>query len=743
MKKNNVFYIIALILIISLSGCKPEAFFYTYSSTYFPGHEITFYNNSENAKSYLWDFGDGTTSDEMQPTHIYNKEGFYTVTLTVFRKDKSDSLSLTLEILKPELPEACFSTLRDTFYTNESVYFTNCSEFSTYYDWSFGDGTFSDYEEPTHTYTQAGTYSVKLIASKNGDLQDDTTKRLVIEARAPIPCFSINGGSNHYTNSDIGFTNCSQYAESYFWYFDNSSTSTETHPSTRYTAAGSYTVSLTSYGSGFSIDTTHIVNIQAIAPNSCFTHGLNLYSNESISFNSCSQYTEYIRWNFGDGSTSSSSSTSHSFSDTGYYNVRLVAYGAGFTDTTIKTLHITLRPPQACFTVETNNYINEPVSFNYCSNYTTSCEWNFGDGETSNVMGDVTHTYDAVGDYTVTLIAYGNGMEDIETKTINIDYRTPIAEFSFDKEAYLVNEGVQFINTSQYASSYEWDFDDYSANSYVFEPNHSYSSVGTYNVTLTATGDGGYTDIVDHDVLVINMPNSSFDTELDIYPIDTVIEFDNLSDDANSYLWDFDDGATSDLFEPTHSYSAAGNYNVTLTASAYEYSDTDDKTITIFQPPTPCINTNYTLYAVDENISFENCTDFGDSYLWRFGDGLTSAQYHTTHQYSSAGTYNVILEVVKNGFTFSSEPYTLTIIDYPVAEFATTYSSYSVGEDIYFSNLSSNENTYAWDFGDGYTSEEENPTHSYTDPGTYTVTLTVSYNGQYPNTFDFDLTIVE
>jgi PKD repeat protein len=131
---------------------------------------------------------------------------------------------------------------------------------------------------------------------------------------------------------------------------------------------------------------------------------------------------------------------------------------------------------------------------------------------------------------------------------------------------------------------------------------------------------------------------------------------------------------------------------------------------------------------VDESIQFTNSSKDATSYSWSFGDGSTSTQESPSKAYSSAGTFTVTLVATGPGGSASST-LQITINAAPVAGFTPSLTSALVGDNILFTNSSTNSTTYAWDFGDGTNSTQQAPTKAYTEAGTYTVTLTATGAG--------------
>jgi PKD repeat protein len=128
---------------------------------------ITFTNTSKNATSYLWDFGDGNTSTDKNPTHVYSTVGNFSITLTASVEGSENSSSKSITISYPA-PVASFTVDKSKALTGETITFTSTSQNAISYSWDFGDGNSSTDENPTHSYSVAGTFIVELTATGEG-----------------------------------------------------------------------------------------------------------------------------------------------------------------------------------------------------------------------------------------------------------------------------------------------------------------------------------------------------------------------------------------------------------------------------------------------------------------------------------------------------------------------------------------------------------------------------------------------
>ena len=223
----------------------------------------------------------------------------------------------------------------------------------------------------------------------------------------------------------------------------------------------------------------------------------------------------------------------------------------------------------------------------------------------------------------------------------------------------------------------------------------------------------------------------------------TVSFTDKSTGDITSWLWDFGDGSTTTQQNPTHTYDDPGTYTVSLTVTGAGGSDTKTTTITVESPPPPQPDPPVADFVASPTsgttpltVSFtDKSTGDITSWQWDFdGDGVVdSTQQNPTYTYNEPGTYTVTLTVSgPGGDSTKARTNYIEVSQYippqvPVADFTATPTTGNAPLTVQFTDNSANDPTnWLWDFGDGSTSTQQNPAHTYNDPGTYTVTLTVS-----------------
>ncbi len=434
------------------------SFTYESNNNFTTPSEITFTNTSSNAVSYDWDFGDGSdhVTDE-NPVHTYAATGDYTVTLIATNGSKTDTETAAITIT-PEDPVANFTFVSNNdFHTPSEITFTNTSTSAMSYEWDFGDGSATSTDEnPVHTYSTSGSYTVTLTAT-NETLTNQKTETIEITPFQPVANFTHASNNGYHEPSIITFTNTSEHAASYLWDFGDGTTSTAQNPAHTFSTAGSYTVKLTVTNESLTDEKSETIEITQFEPVADFTHASNngYHTPSIITFTNTSQHADTYLWDFGDGSTSTAQNPAHSYSATGSYTVKLTASKGALSNEKMVVIQITPFQPVAAFTHASNNgYIAaSTITFTNTSTNAASVVWDFGDGSPTSATTSPVHTYTAPGEYTVTLTATNETLNDVETKTIIISamaytgvYKLTLAEISeevtIDGELYTVGSDV-------------------------------------------------------------------------------------------------------------------------------------------------------------------------------------------------------------------------------------------------------------------------------------------------------------
>ncbi|PKP50733.1 MAG: hypothetical protein CVT94_00905 [Bacteroidetes bacterium HGW-Bacteroidetes-11] len=482
-------------------------------------------------------------------------------------------------------------------------------------------------------------------------------------------------------------------------------------------------------------------------------------------------------WNFGDGFYSNVINPSHTFPAIGSYNVTLTVTDTLGNSSSVTHIIQINSSPISFFSFDTPNCQDNSTQFHNLSStengYITRWVWNYGDGSATDTIyfpndPNVEHTYANSGIFEVTLNVLNSfGCENTWSTQVTVT-PNPVANFYYTTlcEDLLVNfQDASFPNGAGNVVSWAWNFDDPASGifntSNLEDPQHIFSAPGTYNVTLVITNFNNCTGTITKQVTVGAAPPVEFTWEsscaialTSFFTDATVVNINAIA----TYAWEFGDGGQSNLQDPQHMYAAAGDYLVTLTL-VDTAGCTNSVTHLVSVGALPVA-----FFSYSEPTCFETVTSFTDlsfastgyitEWEWIFGDGnSTTVTFpntpHVTHQYANAGVYNVTLNITTSLGCENSVIRQVVVIPNPVANFTSTASC--LGQPVQFTNLSQTNGggqivNHAWNFGDptsgvNNTSALQNPSHTYAQPGTYTVTLIVTTANSCADTATMVITI--
>lgn len=707
-----------------------------------PPTQVNFVNNStgNGPLTYSWNFGNGQSSTQTNPSHTYTAAGLYDVTLTV-----TDQIGCIDSLVQPGYVNVVDSVNVD-FLSNtvnacigQNVsFFDNSTATPISWQWDFGDGGSANTQNPGHVYNTPGTYTVSLTADYVGSCSGTRTKTAYITVSdVPVVDFSVDNNSGCHIPFTANFTNNSTGASTYIWDFGDAQTSGDIDPSHDYNNPGMYTVSLTAINAtGCSVTHTEpnyitVTQTEADFLPDRFGFCVPLDVNFTDMSTSAQTITSWY-WDFGDGGTSNVQNPSHTYSTTGMFTVTLIIEDdLGCRDTVIRPNYIFVStPPTADFTGGPFQICaGTPVQFTNLSTNANEWYWDFGN-MTFSTEQHPEHEWNDTGYFDITLIALNNGCPDTIEFEDYVYVLPPVSEFDFLQSCENPFT-VDFVDESIGAFTYNWDFGD-GTSSTLSAPIHTFPSTGLYTVTLTVTSDTNNCTNTSEADIEITDPQANFSAVNNSGCGPLTVIFTDQSTDAVAWLWNFGDGGTSGLQNPVHTYNSAGSYDVRLIVTdIHGCRDTLIVNAVNVSGSTPDF----------EIVSLEGCDSleaiFADlssppgtvlAWYWDFGDGNTSSQQNPTHFYQNGGTYTVSLTIDDNaGCTYTETKLDYIFYDpYPIPEFNPSSTNVCRGIPIMFTNFTTGAISYEWDFGDGNTSEEQDPTHTYLMDGTYTVTLTAT-----------------
>ena len=739
-------------------------------TTFTPDPLIT---NIPGVATWLWDFGDGITSNSASPSHTFTTSGNFPVTLTITDILGCKNVAFHLVEIVP-LPVAHFN-VNLSGCAGTTVQFQNQSSFINgnivQWNWDFGDGNSVIVNNPanpdvSHVYISPGNYTVQLaVIASNGCTNKETQQINVLPD--PVANFDFTTAC---IGTAVGFTDLTQLngASSIVqWQWDFGDTgsgilnnSTLQNPEHVFSTAGNHTVQLvvtSGNGCNNTIVRTLLVNppppVNFLTSQSCQNNTV-IFSPDALVMNLATISSWF--WEFGTGSTSALQNPSYAYATPGTYNVKLtIVDNYGCSSTIAKPVIITPQPT-ADFSYLQPACMKSSVLFTNLSNTTTGIivksEWDFGDGNVQAVPGlaSVSHAYNSVATYNVMLTVTTS---DSCKKSITLPVvilPLPLANFTFISTC--LNSPVQFNDYSQPGSgvpaSWLWNFGDAASGennvSAMQNPAHTFNAAGTFQVTLIVTNTSGCLDTIVKPLQVHGLPFVDFTSAPGC--VNNTTQFvSSTFVNAGAVIsrqWNFGDGFTSANIDPTHIYSSSGSFTVTLTVTDTSGCiNTKTHTVNVLAPPVSLFQVSAQTCSMNA-VLFTNLSSATagtiTSFHWEFGDGsdtliIVPANGIVSHIYSAAGNYTVALTVHTSLGCEAKSQRSFNVSASPLAQFSASNTCEATAvsfNDLSMPNSGTSIVNWSWNFNDPSTgpnniSNLQNPFHSFNTPGTYTVLLQV------------------
>jgi gliding motility-associated-like protein len=654
---------------------------------------ITNHSNAV-ATEYNWDFGDSTSSAQINPSHTFINLGSADSTHTVRLHAVSTygcSHDTSLDIITFAYIDADFKVLRADICSNTDLLIKNTSLGGIKQSfWDFeNDGIIDLLSNDTamsHQYTNlSSTYEtkqLKLLVKNNHACYDSMIREMTIYPRISAQFNLDSAGCHPFT---VQLNNTTQAGLSNLG------------------ANGNY---LWNFGDG--------LRSTVISP-------------------------EKIYYNYNDHDTA--------------YTIKLVVESQfNCRDSISKIIHV-FHKPRALFAID-RTIDCPPFNLQILNQSVTSHAtfyWNYGDGTADTLLnkGSSDHTYINQGasivSYKLKLnVVTDHGCQDSTALTVSA-YPGVVAKFSYDS-AGCSPLTSNFVNQSVNAFYYSWDFSD-GHPSFLKDLSHIFQNLDStdriFNVKLISTSLYNCKDSVVHPVYTYAQPIAIFipTPPVQFYAPGAKVTITNYTNhlDAWQYNWNFGDGTNSttnqmvfDKFYGHWASNDSGNiYIISLLATNKNHPqcwDTISDPIRVFAP-TPFIEFTNTDTSGCEplTVSFSVIYNYAytDSFYWDFDDGQTSTDINPVHTYAKSGVYNARLRVSGDG----GRNYGYQIITAnpgPTADFDVAPRVVMLPSDhIELINKSNLDSAWYWDFGDGNSSIEHQPQHVYKDTGLYNITLIV------------------
>jgi PKD repeat protein/uncharacterized protein YjdB len=723
--------------------------------------------------TYLWSFGDGTSSAGTAPTHTYTLSGAYSVKLKVTDGKGCVDSTFYPGYITVGAIHAAFTPVANVC-PSVAVTFLNTSTTFVSDTWYFGDGATSTDYNGVHAYAAGGTYTVKLVIF-DGICYDTVTHPITVYPAA-TGTFTLSPAAPCPPPGTVTFHSAVGAGSSVFWIFGDADTVSGAAPSHFFSNPWIYTNRMVVTSINGCIDTvTQRDTMNSLVPSvfaipsasGCapLSSTFSVFVNSDVYDPVAGVWTAFpypysvssYSWNFGDGSAlSTAPSPSHTYTTSGAYNMVLTIHTSNGCSTSVND-SIKVGFPQHPSFVASSTHICADRTVNFRSTSTDSTlidyyTWDFGDSYTDACASCsyVTHHYLTPGIDSVSLNVLYRGCGAVVPYKVGIVIDSPEAIMNF-RYACTPLDRVTFIDTSLGDASHQWIFSDGTVSG-AHSITHDFASLTTYTVSLaTYNATTGCRDTVTSKVY-LQRPYLNFDayhnqvcrdqvdTIISAYTEpDTVSFHDPVFHDtagARKYTW-YMDGSAIDSSGPNlvRSYHSVGYHSFNLiVVDNHGCLDTVSKTNFLlvakpidsfsYIPLSGCAS--LPVHFTDRSSDVTGASLY--SYYWTFGDGTPGATSIATpvHTYVAAGSYTVQEIVTDNiGCTDTFQNRTTINVYKPNASFTTSATTVCGGTNVYFNNTSSGISSSLWIFGDGTTSTTTSPYHVFSVSGTYPVKLVV------------------
>ena len=628
------------------------------------GTPITFTDNSPVATGWLWDFGDGNTSNQQNPTHVYAAPGTYNVQLTVSNANDCPGVITQVVIVHP-LPVPAFVV--NPACPNSNVTINNTSNIASgniFYQWTMTGATpnSSTQTNPTFTYASGGVYTIDLTVTSDQGCVSALSQNINIPYM-PIPNFSFTNECFGVPNSFTDLTTVQGGTiTGWTWVWgDGDPVGTAQNPTHLYANPGIYQVTLIPTTNAGCTGPSITLNVEVYQlPTAAFNVG-NVCHGQATQFNNTSLLGNQYLWDFGDGNNSNAQNPTHTYNTPNTYNVTLTVTSANGCVNTVNQ-NITVYPnPIANFSF-LNECLDTPMQFTDQSTIPQGnivlWVWDFGDN-TSSTQQSPQHQYTNAGTYNVTLtVTSADGCTNSITQTVT-PFAMPVANFTSTSpcEGSISN----FTNQSTIAlgtMTYNWDFGDGNF-SVQTNPSNMYNSYGTYNVTLTATSNNGCVNTITLLAIVHPNPVVAYNSDLIENCSPLCVNFANTSiialGNIAQYNWSFSTGQTSNAPTPSICFENNSQQQLFITVTLTTTSNqgcvstlTTNNMLTVNPIPVADFSASQQPTTIFEpeitftDLSYANIA----SWQWNLGDGSNSSIQNPVHEYAVPGVYDVNLYVV-------------------------------------------------------------------------------------------------
>jgi len=706
--------------------------------------------------SIFWEFGNGLSFNGTGPSAAnassnYTTTGSFAISLTVRNRFGCQNRKIIDSFVVIAPPSITSSKLTDSgcvnFVFRPQVNIVAPDGVASYL-WNFGDGTTQTNPNPTHTYTTAQTapypVSVTIVTNRGCTIQIQGAVKIGVPPGtanfSATPRSLCAGQSVQFTDLSIpspkGITG-------WYWQFGAGSARTQ-NPNYEYRDTGNFQVSLTVFNNGCPSPVKAISDYIRVGGAAAYFNDKNDCANRrQFQFNYSTKIGTRFEWDFGDGTTALNppDGFTHRFPADASYLVTVKASDGICSMST--SSRITVINETAAYSARsaftTNTCKTGAINFTATGSIPANIklyEWDFGNGVFVDGPSSTSHLYTIEGVYATRLRITDKYRCTFTTAGPPLVIGSPKPSFQALRTQQCINLPVQFEDTSRTTAaillaSRTWSFGDgtqITVPASQLTTQHTYTSGGSYNVKLILKAINGCEDsAMLNSYVTVSQPIAAFNAPERESCSGSPVTFINQSIlQGGSFTWDFGDGSSSNLANPTHSYTSTGLYAVQLKVQDNLGCNSNIQKLDYIRVDVPIASFNV-------SATFSSCPPFSPtftftgsyarSYSWDFGDGNRSNLATPSQIYLYPNTYSTRLTVTSpGGCTATSPPISIQVRGpSATASMNNVVGCDSVRTQFSITNLI-DVTRVIWDFDDGITSNQfvSSESHVYRKPGIYT-----------------------
>lgn len=747
-KKLTFFTAFTIVMLASVNA-QPVSDFSVSKSTGCSPLLVSFTNQSQQAVSYSWNFGNGNTSTLPNPSASFIQAGVYNVKLTV--KDASGQTAVSeKQITVVSNPVADFAVDKLKACVNDSILFTdrsvNGSSPITSWSWDFGDGSNSVKQSPDAVkYTFSDQFKITLVVRDNNGCQSSVTRSNYIQVSDIKAGFTSSSSKSCRGPLSVLFedtTKTGTQLYTYSWDFGDGQNASGKSISHTYTNAGSYGVNLTvsnASGCNRSVLKENLVSI--LQPKAAFTASntagcaplkVNFLN---LSETADSNNTVY-QWTSSAAHTSTLKQPEFIFTQPGTYTVKLrMTVNGTCTDSVVRTAYITVHPKaSAQISVSASQFCSVPAVVRASASLADGSQvaaWLWGDNTSGS---EQEKTYSSYGEFRIRLVVR-NSMGCVDTVALAqpVVVKAPQLTAQISKKSGCAPFSSTLKASSAALNQWEWKVNGVKISSSQ-QVTVNIADTGVHVVSCTGVNADGCSVTV-YDTIVAGMkitPDFATSKQQTCYNDSAFLFFNRTPADsaqiADKWIWNFGNGVTAVTKETNHKYAAPGVYEAKLIA-VHKGCSTESVPVTLTVNGPKATFSLPVVSCSNDSIVFADLSKGSNKRTWNLGDGTISEEQSLKYKYAVAGKYTVSLTVSD---TLSGCTDTMTgaliipVIEAPVLRYTQSDSAICPGQTVRLTDQSTGPiASTTFTFGNGSTVSNKNAAFSTIIKGYYSVKLTV------------------